>query len=88
LVYNGHMNIQLQNNSHILNMDLEDAFALQAALTEAIRRITKVTTDCALRGAKVTRYGAGETVGPLTYEHNGRPYPSSLTVFVTVGEPE
>ena len=86
MVYNGHMNIELQNNAHLLNLSLEDAFALQAALTEAIRRITKVTTECSLRGALVKRHLVGESVGPLTYQHNGRDYPSSLTVTVSVGD--
>lgn len=80
------MNIQLQNNSHLLNLSLDDAFVLQMALTEAIRRVTKVTTDCALRGAPVRHYVAGESAGPLTYQHDGRDYPSSLTVCVSVGQ--
>jgi hypothetical protein len=85
-MYNGHMNIQHSNNTHFLELSLEDAFALQAALTKAIQRVTTVTTEVALRGAKVTHHMAGETVGPLTYEHNGRHYPSSLTIAVKVGE--
>jgi hypothetical protein len=80
------MFIQHSNNSHFLELSLDDAFALQAALTKAIQRVTTVTTGCALRGAQVKHYQAGETVGPLTYELNGRHYPSSLTIAVKVGE--
>jgi hypothetical protein len=82
------VNISQANNSHFLELSLDDAFALQAALTKAIQRVTTVTTEVALRGAKVKHYQAGETAGPLTYEHNGRDYPSSLTVVVSVGEPQ
>jgi hypothetical protein len=80
------MNIEITNNSHLLQLSLEDAFTLQAALTEAIRRVTNVTTDVALRGGKVTHYVAGESVGPLTYESAGRYFPSSLTIAVVVGQ--
>lgn len=83
------MNLLHINCHHLLTLDLEDAFALQAALTEAIRQATKVTTDCALRGAKVTHYQTGQMVGPLTYEVDGhRPRPSALSIAVQVGEPK
>jgi len=85
-MYNGFMNISHSNNSHFLELSLEDAFALQAALAKAIQRVTTVTTEVALRGAKVTHYLAGESAGPLTYELNGKHYPSSLTVAVRVGQ--
>jgi len=80
------MNIQTSNNTHFLDMSLEDAFALQAALNKAIQRVTSVTTEVALRGAMVTHHQAGERVGPLTYQLNGRDYPSSLAICVSVGE--
>lgn len=80
------MNIQTGNNTHFLELSLEDAFALQAALNKAIQRVTTVTTEVALRGAKVTHHQAGESVGSLTYQHNGRDCPSSLTICVQVGE--
>jgi hypothetical protein len=66
-------------------MSLEDAFKLQEALALVIKRVTTVTTEVALRGAKVTKYQAGETVCHLTYKHDGRDYPSTLTIAVTVG---
>ena len=85
-MYNAPMNIDHTNNTHFLEMSLEEAFKLQAELAVVIKRVATVTTDVALRGAKVTRYLAGETVGPLTYKHDGRDYPSSLTIAVKVGE--
>jgi hypothetical protein len=80
------MNLEHQNYCHFLELSLEDAFALQAALTKAIQRVTTTTTEVAIRGAKVTHYIAGEAVGPLTYQHDGRDMPSSLTIAVSVGK--
>lgn len=79
------MNLEISNNAHHLVLTLEDAFALQAALQKAIQRVTSVTTEVALRGAKVKHYGAAESAGPLTYEQDGKHYPSSLYVAIEVG---
>lgn len=72
--------------SKCLIMDLEEAFALQAALTEIIRRASKTMTSAALRGVPVTSTSAAETVQvAFTFEQDKKTYPSSLTLAILEG---
>jgi hypothetical protein len=81
------MHLNRQDRAHVLTLDLADAFALQTALTEAIRRMTTLTTEAALRGGLVKCHGVGESGGVMTYTENGRDFPSSLTLHLHVGAP-
>ena len=80
------MLLEQRNCAHLLELSLEEAFELQAALTKAIGDMTKLTTQAAVEGRQIKQWTTHASVGGLTYTHEGRHYPSSLTVVVEVGE--
>lgn len=76
------MKLQSHNMSMILMMDIREAFALQQALTTALSQFTQLNCDVAARGGKVSDWVSAQSVGPFTYEQDGKMFPSTLTVAV------
>ncbi len=78
------MHLQPGNTSKILTMDVREAFALQAAPNKALASFTQLHCDVANRpkGGHVHNWTSAESVGPMTYEHEGKVYPSSLVVAI------